>query len=997
MGTRKWQAPNCQAVFSLKSKLLVPHEDDTLTGHMANGRIRVLRAIPGSLSLGTILRDYSRKGDGIVTAFSDSLLPVFRQELGDGSPIEVSSFSDVVRSFLILCGEEVLNLCQSGHKKAAIAYACGEVDIHSPFYASSKFAGFHEALGQTLDELHMWGLTSDEMEGLATLAQPRLALKLKDLAVIDRKVSSVLDQLGRHQHSHQILSCLGSTLELDGDSSRLLVFAGAEECPMRIDWLKWAADQGIEVTVVVDRHATYADIFTGARRIVEQIGVPPDQLGPMNRLLRNLFKDHFEEDDAVEVSIISAADPLAEVEWAIRGCMVDGDPSRCGIYVRDLESYSPLLESVAKRLGVPIRMARRAPLLTNSFARLTLGALRFCASNDVRTLSSVLHSSYLRLPGKAQNELEGQLRICYAAREAQWTTLEAWAVENAETHAWLVAILEWRRRATEGGLKLPEWYALLQEFNRDQRLPWARLENKGGAMDERDRRALNQLERILANTISVDIVTESSSMTIGAFVQLCERLWTEGDVSIPTSEDGIRVAADPTVFGDIDRLHVLGMLEGVFPRRRSEDPILTDAERAEISAMREGQPALPNSHDKAKAERDEFYRVCAAGKKAIVFSYPLADDQKDNIPAFYLTEAQRASGGEDRVYLHNYPRLEFAPSPAECVSAADVKLRAAMDGDRELPLSIEIVTEEAKQALLPIEGRAYQPNVLRDAFQCPFQYLVRHVLKLRVKRQSERWSALRKLPQAAQLLSKKDLTDAERALQLALQVELDRLYSEVPDWEMQLLRAGGERLIRDWLDRESVSRREWQKDAGSIHANVAFGTHGINNQMPHGVKLEGAIAGVSRLENYNVAHLYGASLSGGREISETEQLYYGLHLLAIYEPGRDGAIELETMSGKRTLMVMGRGGSRALASSVEDGLQVIDLAKSEDLTVAKKEFYTKVKSLLEVASQRIREGKVEAIKGEHCDVCDFGELCRRSKTFGEDDSPFGVDLERDDE
>ena len=55
-----------------------------------------------------------------------------------------------------------------------------------------------------------------------------------------------------------------------------------------------------------------------------------------------------------------------------------------------------------------------------------------------------------------------------------------------------------------------------------------------------------------------------------------------------------------------------GMLEGVFPRRRSEDPILTDLERAEISLYLETRP-LPDSHREARRERDQFYRLVRDG------------------------------------------------------------------------------------------------------------------------------------------------------------------------------------------------------------------------------------------------------------------------------------------------------------------------------------------------------------------------------------------------
>ena len=39
-----------------------------------------------------------------------------------------------------------------------------------------------------------------------------------------------------------------------------------------------------------------------------------------------------------------------------------------------------------------------------------------------------------------------------------------------------------------------------------------------------------------------------------------------------------------------------------------------------------------------------------------------------------------------------------------------------------------------------------------------------------------------------------------------------------------------------------------------------------------------------------------------------------------------------------------------------------------------------------------RAGDMRPTPGDACDACGFGELCRRSRLFGEEDSPFGADL-----
>ncbi|WP_144240990.1 PD-(D/E)XK nuclease family protein [Fimbriimonas ginsengisoli] len=955
--------------------------------------MKVLSAVPGPTSVGPIIRQFCGRGEGVVTAFSDSALPVCKRFVQEDDAVEVLALGEVVSRFLRMCGESAQPLSQAGQVEAAIARACLELPAESPFSRTARYPGLHKALNRTLKELHEWEIDRDEMLDLASVATPRLSAKLQSLAEIDKEVDSVMLALGRQSHSAQLRACFDSLPERDGSFDRLLILAGSEESPLRLRWIQWAVDQGTDITLIVERHAADAPIFAGSRRTLEALGFPGIPTGDGNALTRNLFAPDLTGGPGVDVAIVSAADPLAEAEWALRGCMEEERPDQAGIYVRNLETYAPLIEAAAKRLGIPVRIARRAPLLTNSFARLTLAALEFCASNDVRTLGPILQSSYLGLTGEGQARLASGLRECHSMRSMQWETLRTWADIHEEEFPWVGALLEWRQKAS-GSLLLREWKALVTELIcADERFPWStRIMGRDRMMAERDRRARHQLERLLANFVTVDAIVDERSMTLSEVTAICRRVWKDADVSIPpSSEVGVCVADDPYALTDVETLRVMGMLEGVFPRRRSEEPVLTDYDREEISNLRPGHPPLLNSHDKAEAERDAFYRVCTAARRQLVFSYPLADDSRDNIPAFYLTEVERAAGGHEKVTRKDWARTLLAPLGDECVTENDRILRQSLDAPRESPSAVELISQAARDALRPELGHRFAPGELRDALQCPFQYALRHRLHLRVRRRGARWQSLRKLPQASGLVGKESREHAEHALIEALQAELDSLYSEVPDWEMQLLRAGGRRLIREWLRREFRSREMWPKEIGSIRGNVAFGADGLRDAMPGGVLLEGVVPAVSRHQRYSVAHLYGSGARDPKNLTEVEKLYYGLYFLALHESGREGALEIESMRGKRELVVLTRAGG-PVNGFAQDGLSVVDLATADDPALSKKIFFDDVKRALKRAVERIYDSRVDAMKGDHCDWCDYGELCRRSRAFGEEDSPFGTDV-----
>lgn len=947
------------------------------------GRVEVVSAIPGATSLEPIIRGFCRKPEGVVTAFSDALLPVCRAHVDDDCLVEVLSFDELVKRCLAMAGEEALPVAPSGHFEAAVAHACRDLPEGSPFRRTARFAGFHKACARTLKELLAWGVEPSAMAEASRAASPRLAAKLASLAQIGGEVERVLGLLGRQTHAAHLTASLQGVPERDGALDRLLVFAGAEEYPLRVRWLQWLAASGVEVTVVTDRHATGGDVFRGARRTEALLGVPPREIGPTNRLLLNLFGTPGDGPE-IDVAIASAADPLAEVEWALRGALQAERPDRVGLYVRDLESYAPLVETAAKRLGVPVVVARREPLLANAFARLTLTALEFCASHDVRTLGPIVPSSYLDLSAAAQTRLVGGLRQAHRMRGLQWEALRTWAEEHEDEFPWLLKLLIWRHEKASTPATPAEWTSRLIEMM--SLLPWHETASgTPSATQRRDSYAQSALQRTLFAHASVDRVTDGGVVPLEKFVLHCRTLWSAGDVSVPRAEFGVTVTASAEGLGDLDTLYVLGMLEGVFPRRRSEDPILTDEERRELNRLRPGEPPLQTSHEVAAQERDEFYRVCASARKALVFSYPQADDQRDNVPAFYLSAVEEAVG---KVSKLDYPRTLLAPGVEACLSEADRRLREALDGPREMPSPVEIVSEKAKAAIRPPDDQPFTPGQLRDALQCSFQYVARHRLKLRAKRPAARWATLRSLPQASGLMRQPGTAEAEAALIAALEDRLEELYSEIPEWEMQLLRAGGVRLIREWIRREFGARTAWPKD--DVSSNVGFGSNGLRDKMPGGVRLEGVVPGVSTLDRYKVTHLFGSGVKEGADLTDTEKLYYGLYFLAMHDGEHEGALEVESMGGRRTLMVLTRAG-RPLASRVQEGLHVVDLSTADDPALSKRLFYEDVKRALARAVANVREPRIEANKGDHCDWCDYGELCRRAKGYGEEDSPFGLD------
>ncbi len=948
---------------------------------MAQGRIRLVSTIPGPANLRAIVQDFFRRDGGIVSAFSESAIRTLKSFLHEDSGAEAMPFGGVVRRFATLCGEMPMQIAQKGQTVAAIGAACESLPDDSPFQRTAHRLGLHRAISDTLHEMGAAGLAPDDYKDLNV--SPALGAKLRSMGYIEEEAAETLNQVGRTFGREHLRLCLDAEPEKGAELGRLLLIADAFQ-PAALELIRWAEKQGCKVTVVIYRHATTGELFGASQKTAAALGLEPELVGKGDPLLDALFTAGT-RGSHLKCTIASSPDPLAECEWALRTCLERKNQGtrldELAIYVRDVESYAPLLLAAGKRLGVPLRVSRRAQLLTNSFARLTLATLEACVSPDVRSLLPVFRSSYFAFSIDERNELEAAIRGAHGDRGAQWNSLASWValqLSAEEPRAFLKptsAVLEWRHNALANPQDLAGWVGSLRDL--------MTLLPPGSG--ERDSRAQFVLHSSISTIASIRRLRGGRSLSLSEFVARASELWEEADVSVPPDEQGVAVATHADALPQVQTLFVLGMLEGVFPRRRSEDPVLSDGEREELMALT--GKVLPVSREKAEAERDEFYMLCACPAEEIVLSYPETDEDRDNVPAFYLEEIERAHGSCGH---ETYSRQNVTPPSQDCASLNDRKIAEALEQpEREQPLPLHFSNEFTHTAFAVSRDSGLSPRELREALACPFSYFAKRRLEVTPTRLRTRWFSLASLPVKADTLGAEMPEEARTRLEGALENQLDTMVAELPDWEVSILRSGGRRLIGEWVQREFEARQLWPRDAGSLRSPLHFGDEGVRENLGSMVKLRGTVAGKSKAGPYSVLHLVESSLpeTGHEGFSDQDTLYFGIHLLAIHTQGTPSALEVESMSGERLLMLLPRVAGHPLSARVQDGLKVLNLTDQEE-TGGVREFLEEVKKHLVEAVNRIENADVRALKGDHCAFCDYGELCRGSQDFGEEDSPF---------
>lgn len=970
---------------------------------MAEVAIRVYRAVPNAPTLVPILRQFERQGEGVVTTLRDGMLGSLAEAVGHTSPLEVWEWSKLVYSVAQLSGEEVRGLAPQTLVEAAVAMGFSELGGESPFVRSKSFAGAHRSVLRALQLLNQWGWTAERLREVADRSDAWLRDKLLSLASIGESRAKRLLRLGRQTHTEQMMLCLDVVPELDGFVERLLIFAGDDVTPLQDKWIRWLASHGVAITIVIDDHPFARDLFH--RSLDWSKSLPVEAIGTPHLLAGNLFATTQTEDlPLIEATIEISAEPLAEAEWAIRRAQaVVENGQSATIVTRQLGLYAPLLECASERLGIQLRMMRTAPLLTNSFARLTLQALRFCSGKDVRLLSSVLTSSYLMLEGSAQAELRRVLFDAYAQRDHQWVALQLWATENAERFPWLVVLLEWRTRTLERGHTIRTWFGLVSELLRaDDRFPWSISVSEGDAnLRRRDTYAKNRMEQCLANEISVALTEDMQDISFTRFVDWCEQIWNAAEVLVPPADFGIPVVSNSESFLGSDVVLVLGMLEGSFPRRRSEDSTLFDEDLRKLSELQPELPAMPNSHDKAHGERQEFYRLCAQASRQIIFSYPSANEDSDSIPAFYLEAVKEVLEPRGLLKQVTHLRTEWTPPLDEAILDADRNLAVAAVEAKPQILDNRLESEAARELMERVPADGYSPDELADAIECPFHFLSRHQLKLRPKRTTVRWGLLRSIPADVALTTITDLDRARNLMQLQLQAKLSDFYSELPPWEAKFLAQGGTRLIERWLRREQVRRELWADSLGpEILKGVRFGQEHTRSQLK-GVPMRGRFGAIYDLGSYRVGQLNegpqpnAESLKHG--LNDHDHLWVGLHVAALSSELRDVALDIEGTGARRTLLLMPArtqtedNWNYTPSQNTSEGLYVLQLSGTDLLNGTSAQFKTKTIELLEKAKQTIQEAKPVPRPGTHCGRCHYGELCRKSTEFVEEATLFEED------
>jgi ATP-dependent helicase/nuclease subunit B len=579
---------------------------------------------------------------------------------------------------------------------ARAAHACRERGELHWFESVARTPGFFRALASTLMELRLNRIEPERLRESGTSGE--------DLAALLKEFDSDLDQTGVADLAAIYRTAADAIRHGEFPISRFptLVLDVAPLSSLEQDFIRALTGQSSEVMATAHaRDEESVGILTNILGVSPTLAETAGEPHALDRLRRHVFQIESPPAGSSDrtVDFLSATDEsreCVEIARAIIAAATSGTPfDLIAVLLRNPGLYQPLLEDAFRRAGIPAFFTRgtRRP---NPAGRALL-ALLACASER---LSASRFSEYLSigqvpelqeqmetLSGPpwvpAQGELFPELLMPVERAEDEPTVDADAPVISGTLRAprrWERLIVDaaviggydrWVRRLAGLGEELRKQ---INELGADDEHVRLRLERELDHIGTLQRFALpiiHFLDRTPGNTVWrewLDWLEQLATMAIRrpeTILSVLAELRPMSGVG-PVGLDEVREALSDRLtflrvepadrrYGKVfvatiaeasglsfDTVFLPGLGEDIFPRKIFEDPLLLDAQRAEIGTE------LPTQDVRFRRERMLLHGAAAAPRSRLWLSYPRMDlgQGRARSPSFYALDVLRAISGK---------------------------------------------------------------------------------------------------------------------------------------------------------------------------------------------------------------------------------------------------------------------------------------------------------------------------------------------------------------
>lgn len=642
----------------------------------------------------------------------------------------------------------------------------------------------------------------------------------------------------------------------------------------------------------------------------------------------------------VKTVLFTAAGLEQESEEIARRILAEAEAGRAfreiGVIVRSEKPYVPLLRAAFERYGVPARFYFAPPLAEHSIVRYfaavidamldgwdhekTLAAIRMSPSGVGVTDAGDRFDFEVRehLPGAGLAELRNiapspglQLLI------DRFAQLESWRSGAALPAEWAA-----RTKTLRGLVRPPR---ITDGVDYDTVLVWrgqaAALEAFDQAMDE-TAEALPAGERLPFTKFW----EAARTVLQGSRLRVADR---RRNVVHVLDVYEARQWELPVVF-------LCGLLERQFPLYHGEDPVFPDSARSLL--QRQGI-RLWTTADRRLEEEFLFDLATTRATSELVLSYPESNAQGEpNLPSFFLQ------------------RFTLAPERAQLVRPKPIGVAP--------PCSASRIGSPELLERLRAEHAVLKATAIEDFLACPFQFFIRHTLKLE---EPPPWPEDRLNPGLQGVVVHQVLAEWYRNPQ-PIEPLFERVFAEACARERvlegcakELARLSMLRDLRRFLE-APLLLEGWSVSTEKL----------VQFPLAEDLEIRGRIDRFDvSPENLAVVFDFKYSRAAGirdrvREFEEGKAVQTGLYLLAL---------EHETGAAPAGMFYCGLRGETRL-DGWHTSLPGFEAAGTSCTRAFLREQLDRVKDLAIHTAEEIRAGRIEPCQSDRCERCDYRDLCR---------------------
>jgi hypothetical protein len=936
------------------------------------GLVNLVEVTPGFESIrSAVSQSPGKRGLTIVSSNAGLLLRVQEAFVGDerfaelraGGVLDLVTVSQLVTKLCTAAGVSSPPTLDLDRQAALVGLVAQRLPADSPFAGSKHLPGFYEAAAKTLQELRhaRVAISSREMP----------SAKLRDVALLQQGLSDELERRSHCTLSDRIEALVGAATARTFEVSNVLWLPERDWTSLRLALLEWMLRSGIQMELVCEVHRGNPEFFSATNSLREAFpGAEVRCIETLPTPGSALFSQAKDEGATGELTILEASDDFIETEWALHECRrrirEDGFDARdIVLFARSLETYGPLLRAAADREGLPLTMDYGEPLTAHPFARYVLRALTSMLRNDVGGVVALIRSAYGQVPATERDAVEKGIRGL-AAEPDLWKAVGT-AAQAGALPDWLAAVANWRRIALGGDRKPADWMRGIDQLIAST--PWLTASNA------REEAAKDRMVRSLH--IALLALDPHAAFSLGEFVAFAERTWAAADYRVRT-QGGVRVVSDPSAIGEARAVIAVGIIEGRFPSRRAEDPVLLDRDREALLRI-DSTWRLADSYARAIEDDRDFYRLlCSCGDLTLCFPSSVGENPQER--AAYLWDIAEFPGvrQEKRSFSSRFPKPEDCATEREMMASIirhgnpgfEVKDAITQRLDNLRGAYLESQNNELRDDILRAKlGVVPQPlrmAHLRSLDQCPFQYFVRHRLGVRSRKGDPMNGVIVNAIRRANFFADNEMDFADSLLK-GLESELLSLQGVLNEHEVQVIRCSAPSTLRQFAKVEMNARRQWQLTPFQV----------APEDGATGLRRDGKFGGASVTLSPAIDVLYKRGDTGdivpmriGWE-SEENQTKQESHLLMLMHPGEAKYAMFDSYNHSRRTLYCRRTDERRERLEFKGNLAV-DIGPKQ-IRELRQEVNKWMIELMEKAKAGNPAAKPHS---KWCPRCDLGSFCR---------------------